>query len=55
VSRAAGEDNKVANIGGGKYFRSFAGHDQQQDLGDQQYTTAAQLKQQDTAISPSER
>jgi hypothetical protein len=26
VSRAAGEDNQVTNIVGGKYFRLLAGH-----------------------------
>jgi hypothetical protein len=53
VPGATGEGKQVANVRNGQYFSSFSGHYVARSLDMQKYTTATQLEQQNTAISPS--
>ena len=54
VPGATGKGKQVANVRNGKYLCSFSGHYATRSLDMLKYTTAAQFKQQNTAISPSE-
>jgi hypothetical protein len=55
VSGAAGKDEQITEIRGGKYFGSFAWHSCNIFVDVQQYTTATLLKQQRQQFSPRKR